>query len=232
MPASSETIRLLADRIREFESPSRPCLGMPLGAGGLGELFPENRLTAGSLVELLPRVPGAGTWTIALLLARHACGERKTLLIADREQCFYPPAAWQLGIDPGRTVIVRTRDSRLALLALGQALRCPAIGSVIGSLERLSDRDGRRLQLAAEAGGAVGVLLRPAVALNTPSFAAVRLLVSPLPSSHGRRRVQLEVVRCRGGQEGKTLCAEIDDATGHVRAFSPASTRMPVRVAQ
>ncbi len=227
--SSPETIRVLADRIRALESSVRPCepASIPLGIGGLGELFPEG-LSAGSLIELLPHAPGAGAWTLALLLARHACGEQKTLLIADHERCFYPPAARKFGLDPNRTVIVRPRTAGDALLAVTQALRCSAIGTAIGAFERLTDRDGRRLQLAVESAGTVGVLVRPLSALYAPSFASVRLLMEPLPSAHGRRRVRVEVLRCRhaacgvaGSATPQAACLEINDATGHVRVLSP-----------
>jgi protein ImuA len=229
MTAPGETVRLLADRIRQLESSFRLCepASIPLGSSGLGDLFPEQGLAAGSLVELLPGVPGAGAWTLALLLASYACGERKTLLIADPERCFYPPAARKFGLDASRIVIVRPRTARDALHALGQALRCSAIGTAIGEFERLQDREVRRLQLAAESGGTVGVLLRPVSALGAPSFASVRLLMHPEPADRNVcptgswRRVRLEVLRCQGGRDGKSLCVEIDDATGHVRAFSP-----------
>lgn len=234
-----ETIRILAERMRALEASCRPCapVTIPLGLGGLGELFPDGGLAAGSLVELLPRSPGAGAWTLALVLARYACGERKTLLIADAERCFYPPAARAFGLDPERTIIVRPRQASDALLALAQALRCSAIGAGIGAFDRLHDRDARKLQLAAEASGAIGVLVRPMTALHAPSFAAVRWLLEPLPSARGRRRLRVEVLRCRTSQGSAALTPglahhssptthhspllEIDDATGHVRAFSP-----------
>ena len=239
--AAPETIRVLADRMRALETSFRPCepRTIPLGSGDLGELFPEG-LFAGSLLELLSRVPGAGAWTLAMVLAKYACGERKPLFIADPERSFYPPAAHKFGLDPGRTIIVRPKKAADSLLALGQALRCSAIGMAIGAFERLHDRDARRLQLAAEAGGTIGVLVRPASALNAPSFANVRLLMGPLPSARGRRRVQLQVVRYRQAACGfaladeqsatrefnmsakpqAALSLEIDDATGHVRVFS------------
>jgi protein ImuA len=229
MTASGETVRHLSDRIRTLETSFRlvePAT-IPLGGGGLGDLFPGGRLATGSLVELLPSAPGAGALTLALLLARHACGERKALLIADTERCFYPPAARKYGIDLDRTIIVRARTSADALLALAQSLRCTAVGAALGALDRLTDRDGRRLQLAAESGGAVGVLLRPMTALGSPSFASVRLRLDPLPALRNSsfaiqspRRMRLEVLRCRGGCEGKTIGVEVDDATGHVRTFS------------
>lgn len=240
MAASSETIRLLADQIRQLESSFRlgEPVGIPLGNSGLADLFPHQSLATGSLVELLACLPGAGAWSFALRLASYACGERKTLLIVDPERSFYPPAARKFGLEVSRTVIVRPRNARDALLALGQALRCSAIGAAIGKFDRLQDRDARRLQLAAEAGGAIGVLLRPKSAQGVPSFASVRLLMDPLPSWRGRRRMRVEVLRSRssspldsGGRgelsgspasrgSGEKIL-EIDDATGHVRAFSP-----------
>ena len=229
MTVIGETVRHLAERMRALETSFRLVepTAIPLGIGGLGELFPAGRLSTGSLVELLPTASGAGAWTLALLLARHACGERKALLIADTEQCFYPPAARKYGIDLNRTIIVRARTSSEALLALAQSLRCTAVGAALGTLDRLTDRDGRRLQLAAESGGSVGVLLRPMTVLASPSFASVRLRLDPLPSARiasfsvqTLRRMRLEVLRCRGGYEGKTIGVEVDDATGHVRTFS------------
>src|ERR1022692_1637963 len=107
MAGPGDIVRHLADRIRQLETSFRLCEPgrIPLGTVGLGELFPEGGLSAGSLVELFPREAGTGAWTFALILARYACGEQKTLLIADAERCFYPPAALKLGLDPARTVI-------------------------------------------------------------------------------------------------------------------------------
>ncbi|MBM3997287.1 MAG: hypothetical protein FJ303_24530 [Planctomycetes bacterium] len=231
MAAAKETILQLAEQIRRCETSSRPGepARIPLGVSGLDTLFPQRGLSTGSLVELLPRMSGAGAWTLALLLARYACGDRKTLLIADAERCFYPPATCRFGFDPEHMIIVRPRTSSQALLALAQALRCPVIGAALGAFDTLTDRDGRRLQLAAESGGTLGILIRPITALAAPSFAATRLMIDPLPSEPQseppalagggrRRRMRLESVRCRGGQEGKTVCLEIEPITCHARA--------------
>lgn len=219
----NETIRLLADRIRQIES-ARPSTSpaIPLGCG-LGRLFPAHELPAGSLIELVASADGAGAWTLALLLAKYACGDRKMLLVADHQRSFYPPAAVKLGIALRHMVIIRSPQPRDTLLAASQALRCPAVGAVIGQFERLTEREVRRLQLAAETGGGIGVLVRPITVKSTPSFATVRLLLSPCPPGEERvrrRQVSVEVLRCRGDREGRTVLLEIDDETGDVRAFS------------
>jgi hypothetical protein len=136
-------------------------------------------------------------------------------------ESFYPPAASRLGINLRRTLVIRTKQGKDALAALAQSLRCQAVGAVIGPWERLAARDFRRLQLAAEAGGGIAFLLRPVLAQGNPSFAAVRLLLSPLATREGRRRLQVEVIRLRFGKAGQSLLVEVDDETGHVRVLSP-----------
>jgi protein ImuA len=87
-----------------------------------------------------------------------------------------------------------------------EALRCPAVA---GALLTLSDIDltaARRLQLAAEAGGALGLLLRPDTEEPGPSAALTRWRVNALPSLGGNQhtlgdpRWSLDLLRCRSGQ--------------------------------
>jgi hypothetical protein len=226
-----EIVRSLAQRIQEIESaqylppPSAVLPGVP----ALDDLLPEGRVPAGALVELLMTAEGAGAWTLALLLAKQACGERKMLVLADRQKSFYPPAASRLGMDLSRLIVVHPTTYRDHHVAIHQSLSCTAVGAVIGWCDRLPALDFRRLQLAAKKGGGVGLLVRPASALHTPSFAAIRLLVAPLTSPEAPRRIQVDVVRYRGGKPGRSLILEIDDETGHVRvpARVAASTAEP-----
>src|SRR4051812_39417233 len=94
-PTSKETVFHLADRIRQIESsfqPSAPA-PIPLGSSGLGGLFPAGARPAGSVIDLVSSLEGAGAWTLALVFAKFACGEHKVLLVADPQHCFSPPAA-------------------------------------------------------------------------------------------------------------------------------------------
>src|SRR5436305_15064084 len=92
-PMAGEVVRQLAARMRRLETSFRLCdpLRIPL-ASGLDELFPDG-LSARSVVELLPRAPGVGAWTFALILARYACGGRKALPILAPRRGLYPPAS-------------------------------------------------------------------------------------------------------------------------------------------
>jgi protein ImuA len=228
----------LARRIGEIEASERPLVrtAVPLAITGLADALPDGSLSAGSLVELLSAAEGAGAWTLALVLGKQACGERKVLVVADERRCFYPPAACKLGIDLRRTLVIRPQERAGSLAALVQSLRCGAVGAVIGSFERLNAVEYRSLQLAAETGGGLGFIVRPAPSRNGTCFAAVRLLITPLPlsrreekaGSESCRHIQIEVVRLRGGKTGRTFVLEIDHETGHVRVPAPVAAAKTV----
>jgi protein ImuA len=228
-PERSRLLRTLGEQIEAIEADwQRPAGARAISLGpALDELLPECQLPAGSVVELLSEGEGAGTWTLALIMARHACGPARTMVIVDASRSFYPPAAVPLGIDLARVVVIRPRTRAEALLAANQSLRCPGVGALVGWYEPLRTLDVRRLQLAAEAGGNVGFLLRPVAALQAPSFATLRLRVKPLPSTETLRRLRVEVVRCRGGQDGRCLFLEIDHEANPVHLLPELAAAAP-----
>ena len=202
-----DDLRILAQRIAEIEGASLSSLisrHSPLATHFLA--------TRHSLVELLEAEEGIGAWTLALFMARQACGENKVLVVVDGEGRFYPPAAARWHIDLRRTIVVRPRHEQSAVIALIQSLRCAAVGAALGKLDRLSTTDCRRLQAAAETGGGVGVVVRSAAALNMPSFADLRLLLS------GEWRVA-------SGEKGSDGTAIPAFGSGKLAFSSPLATR-------
>jgi hypothetical protein len=243
-----ELLHALTAKIQAIEVEHRPHGGrcLDLGIPGLERLVPDGRLPAGALVELLSAETGAGAWTLALLLAKQVCVEPRAFVVVDGERCFYPPAAARLGLDLNRTLVIRPRSGGDAQAALVQTLRSAAVGSVLSGFDPPNTRAYRQLQLAAEAGGGIGFLIRgpkdegremkdetsfrlhpSSFFLRRPSFATLRLLVRPLkddssfrlhPSSF-IRRLRIDVLRSRGGREGRSLCLEIDHETNLMRVL-------------
>jgi hypothetical protein len=155
---------------------------------------------------------------MALALAAAGCHDGRGLLLVDVQRQFYPPAAVVWGLDLQRMLVVRPATVRAGLSALAEGLRCPALGLAVGWFEQISSTDSRRLQLAAEGGGGVGVLLRPATAQRERSFAAVRLRVVALPSQQGVRRLMVEALHWRAGLSDRRLTVEIHNEAYPVRA--------------
>ncbi len=165
---------------------------------------PGGGLARGALHELL-FVESAGNpppATVALLAAKEALAAtdldpRETgpaddqagrpLVWCDPYGLFYPPAAAALGVALGQVYVIRPGREQ-ALWATAECLRCPGVGAVVASLpERLSQVDARRLQLAAEKGGGVGLMLRPwrRGMANDIYAAATRWLVRPATLDEG-----------------------------------------------
>ena len=192
------------------------------GSKQLDQLLPSGGLIRGTLVEWIigaDRSSGAGV--LALRAAREAARDGGYVIVFDRHQCFFPPAAAAWGLDLKRLVVIRASSVRDELWALDQALRCRAVAAVWGCLEELDWRWFRRLQLSAEQGGTLGLLLRPARVRGQPSWSDVQWQVAPagqktkfpqqsqheLPWQRQCSLWQLSVTlnRCRGGAVGRTV---------------------------
>ncbi|MCH8242002.1 MAG: hypothetical protein IH897_05255 [Planctomycetes bacterium] len=141
--------------------------GLGTGSGGLGD--PTGKPS-------LPMPPGMTSPRSAPGSARADQDDRRYLVVVDTGNDFYPPAARQHGIELDRLIVVRVRRRKEAFWVVDQALRCRAVAVVIAALPQLDDRQSRRLQLAAESTGGIGLILRSA-RRRMKSFAAVRMRV-------------------------------------------------------
>ncbi|WP_202921839.1 ImuA family protein [Anatilimnocola aggregata] len=173
----------------------------------------------GSLVEWLA-AEGSGAATLAIIAAQRAAQGfgvtqgSQAIVIVDRQQQFYPPAAAALGLVLSRTIVARPTTKRDQDWTLTQALRCPAVAAVLCWPDRFDDRAFRRWQLAAEAGRSLGLIVRSESARHEPSWAEVRLLVVPVVGGE-RRRFRLEILRSPTGgartMEAKSLEVELSE---------------------
>ncbi|MDN3579085.1 translesion DNA synthesis-associated protein ImuA [Chitinimonas viridis] len=161
--------------------------------------------------RLAPLLPGAG-WPLAavteVIASRAGCGELKLLLPALARlsqagkqvlliappQIPYAPAWQAAGVDLRQLTWVNPKTEHDALWAMEQSLREPACGAVIGWFDlALSDRNCRRLQLAAEQGGGSGFVLRHGRAENVSSPFGLRLGVESVAGG-----VAVQVLKRRG----------------------------------
>jgi protein ImuA len=106
-------------------------------------------------------------------------------------------------------------------------LRHGGLGAVVAEVARLSMTASRRLQLAAEGSGTIGLAVRrwrrhtEAADFGQPTASVTRWRVSALPATPlpvpgvGRARWQLELIRCRAG-ESADFEVEACDAKGRL----------------
>jgi len=216
--APLQTLELLARQIREMETAGRPAVEtIASGCPAMDRYLPHGGYARGSMLELLRTHPGSGVSTIALLIAKQAIAEGKTLVLVDAPRQFYPPAMKAVGIPLDRVIALHPANHTDAIWGIAQALQCPAVGAVIAELGTLDDRTARRLQLAAEQGGGLGIFLRDAkAARGQASWADIQWLIrseathshqdhSRATQHHDVRWLHLELARCSGGRAGSKL---------------------------
>jgi protein ImuA len=164
--------------------------------------LPWGGLPRAALHEILAAEPGAAAGFAALALAR-AGG---TVLWIAPEPDAWPPGLARFGLSPAALVLVRATRPQDALWAMEETLRCPAVGAALLVTGALDLTAARRLQLAAEAGGVLGLLLRPDEDNAAPTAALTRWRIGAAPSDSqsphalGDPAWSLDLLRCRGGR--------------------------------
>jgi protein ImuA len=203
--------------------------GLHTGVEALDELAPGGALAGGAVHEVLWKRSAPCPTTFALLLARAGQQAGGAIAWSDPARELYLPALAAAGIDLRRLLLLRCQSRLEQLWALAECMACRGIGATVANVNRLSQVEARRLQLAAERGGGVGILLRPWAPGNTaPYAAATRWLVQPAPGDEGSQRWQIQLLHGHGGRTGQVLLLEINRETRAVRASQVLADRPPL----
>lgn len=193
----------------------------------------DSRLPGGGLaLGALHEVAGGGNGSIdgaaAVLFAAGVVARTKGKVL----WCFtrpdlFAPALAQIGLYPDRVIYVEASDDTMVLACAEEGLRHGGLGATVAEVTHLPMTASRRLQLAAETSGTVGIALRrwrrPAEAsdFGQPTAATTRWRVSVLPSAPlpvpgvGRHRWLVELIRCRAGMSAD-FELEACDGTGRL----------------
>ncbi|WP_108004618.1 ImuA family protein [Mycoplana dimorpha] len=207
---------------------ARPRKVLPFGAAEIDERLPGGGLAYGALHE----VAGGGSGTVdgaaaALFVAGIAARtEGKCLWCLTRPDLFFP-ALSQAGLHSDRVIFCESDREEDVLSAMEEGLSFGGLALVVAELVRLPMTASRRLQLAAEKTGSMGIVLRrwrrqnEASDYGQPTASTTRWRISVLPSEPlpvagiGRARWLVELMRVKAG-----ACAEFEigapDAKGRI----------------
>ncbi len=227
--ASPPIVEELRERIQRLEvAAARRRTVLPFGVKEIDRRLPGGGLAVGALHE----VAGGGNGAIdgaaaALFTAGIAARTRGRVLWCLVRHDLFAPAIGQAGLSPDRVIYVEASDEKSVLACFEEGLRHGGLGAVVAEVARLSMTASRRLQLAAEGSGAIGVAIRrwrrqtEAADFGQPTASVTRWRVSVLPSTPlpvpgvGRARWQVELIRCRAG-ESADFEVEACDAKGRL----------------
>lgn len=219
-----EELRALEARIHRIERPQ----ARRAGAVSLGLMPLDRSLPAGGLAKAaVHEVTGSAGGGFAAMMAGRVCREGKAVLWCVEEgatAALYGPGLAAFGVATERLVVARCRGTDEMLWAMEEGLREKALGLVIGEPASSGVRPApvsltasRRLQLAAEAGGTMGLILCRGVdnGALAPSAVTTRWQVDSRPAfgiSDTKTRWRLALRRCRGAEKETSWDVEWDDA--------------------
>jgi len=227
--ATSTAIGGLRERIRRIEGHgSLRKAVLPFGISEIDRRLPGGGLALGALHEVAGGGNGAIDGAAAALFAAGIAARTKgqVLWCVGRPDLFAPALA-QAGLKPGRVIYMEAGDEKTALACLEESLRHGGLGAAIAEISKLTMTASRRLQLAAETAGTIGLIVRrwrrqtEAADFGQPTAAVTRWRVSVLPSAPlpvpgvGRARWHLELLRCRAG-DSADFYVEACDAKGRI----------------
>ena len=218
-------IESLRAQIEKIEGRSRRLRSvLPFGIAEVDTRLPGGGLALGALHEVAGggngAIDGAAAALFAAGIAARATGQ--ALWCIARPDLFAPGLA-QAGLAPDRVIYVEAGDDRAVLACMEEGLRHGGLGAVVGEVACLSMTASRRLQLAAEGTGSIGIALRrwrrqaETVDFGQPTAAITRWRVSALPSTVlpapgvGRHRWLVELIRARAGESADFELEACDD---------------------
>jgi protein ImuA len=229
MLVSRSVMAELRIRIARLEgSSAHTRASLPFGIAGMDQALPGGGLALGALHEVAGGPGGAADGAAATLFAAGiAARTRGKVLWCVARQDLFAPALAQAGLVPERVIYVEAGDEPSLLACFEEGLRHRGLGTVVAEVARLPMTASRRLQLAAESAGVIGLALRrwrrpaQAVDFGQPTAAVTRWRVSALPSAPlpvpgiGRARWRVELLRTRAGECGD-FEVEACDAEGRL----------------
>ena len=214
---TAATTANLRERLQQLGRSTGAVHSLPVvlsGHAALDTRLPGGGWPLGALTELLSNARGIGELGLLLPALIHLARSGRHIVWIAPPYLPYAPALAQQGLPPERVLLIHTERPQDALWATEQALRCPAVGAVLGWSAHIVDRSLRRLQLAAETGGTFGILHRPAEAAREPSPAALRLGL--VPTTDG---LLLEIRKSRGARAGASVHLKHGDSMRVIRAM-------------
>src|SRR5882672_7136164 len=184
-------LNALRERIQRLEGgAARRRTVLPFGIDAIDRHLPEGGLALGALHEVAGGGNGAVDGaTAALFTAGIAARTRGQVLWCVVRHDLFAPAIAQARLRPDRVIYVDAGDEQSVLACFEEGLRHGALGAVVAEVAKLSMTASRRLQLAAEGSGVIGIAIRrwrrqtEAAHFGQPTAAVTRWRVSALPST-------------------------------------------------
>ena len=218
------------DKMERLKKPSSSSLA--LGLKAVDSVLPEGGIARSAVHE----VTGSSGNGFAAFLAGQVCRLNKPIVWCVEDyspKILYGPGLAAFGVKMNLFVMARCRGRGEILWAMEEGLREKALGMVIGELtESVSLTASRRLQLAAEAGCTIGLVLHDRMSreIAAPSVVRTRWRVDSRPTHsndtiNNGTRWCLSLCRCRSVARKHIWDVEWDNAANTLALAADAEHR-------
>lgn len=197
-------------------SGAAPLRAQATGWTALDAVLPGGGWPRGALSEVLYAQPGVGELSLLLpLLARLTRGGQPVAFVSPPCR-LHAPALAAGGVALPHTLVVQTPCGADALWSAEQLLHAGSAALLLWCRD-IETTAMRRLQLAAEKGDGLALLMRPLAAAASPSVAALRLRIERIDGTP-----TVEVLKCRGARPTQRIALTVPALRTPTRA--PASS--------
>ena len=215
--------------LQGFGSNPAPTLIPNLGV--IDQAFANNRFAVGAIHEFISITPedaAAAAGFIGGILS-FLMQEEGTCLWIGMSRTVFPPALATFGIKPDNVIFVTLPTEKEVTWAIEEALKCRAVGAVVGELKHLDFTVSRRFQLAVEQSGVTGFILRRGQLKMQTNACVTRWRISSnagivpdaLPGV-GHPSWYVELLKVRNGRPGAWKMAWINNSFEHISEIVPA----------
>lgn len=171
-----------------------------------GGVFPKRAIH--EFITVLPEDAAASDGFIAGLLA---------IMMQDGAACVWVSASRRLfpaslstfNVEAERIIFMDVKTEKDVLWITEEALKCEGLAAVVAELNNLSLIESRRLQLAVEASGVTGFILRKDASKAASTVATARWKISPMLTENeegmpglGFPRWRVDLLKVRNGNPG------------------------------
>ncbi|RYY84017.1 MAG: Error-prone repair protein ImuA, partial [Chitinophagaceae bacterium] len=164
LPSKADIFARLQQEVLALQGFRTPTLEVadPIGLGRINAAFPNGVFPRAALHEFIcadAEGAAASAGFVSGLLSSFLKGGSAALWVGTR-RTLYPPALRAFGVRAEQVLFLDRIKEKDIPWALTEALKCSALGAVVGELRQLSFTDSRRFQLAIESSSVPLFVLR------------------------------------------------------------------------
>jgi len=208
-----DVLQQLQKDILSMQGFKAPSYSQPskVGLGVIEKAFPLQRFPTGAIHELIsdqPEHAAATSGFIAAMLGK-LIQQNAMMVWIGIKLSVYPSALQIFKIPPHQVIFIPAGNSKQALWAMEEALKCESLAAVVGELKEISLTESRRLQLAVEQSKVTGFIHRQHSKANSAIASVCRWRITPIPSvlddgmpGVGFPRWNVQLLKVRNGKPG------------------------------